>query len=250
MSGNVKIDVVSFGEAEQRLAAAAGAPSEAAKPLTLVVFSGAKLAFGASAAALLKDAAAHVARAAAAAKFTGKSGTSLELYAPQGLAAVGRLLVVGVGPSGSDSEEGDKSAAKPFDDFLTLGGQTVAKLGQGANALVVFDPPEAPADPTAAAAQFALGADLRAYKFDLYRTKKKKDDSEREGASEIALAVAEAEGARAAVAQALGLGEGVTIARNLVNEPANVLYPEEFARRAATLAELGVEVEILDAGRC
>ncbi|KAB2861453.1 MAG: leucyl aminopeptidase, partial [Bauldia sp.] len=130
--------------------------------------------------------------------------------------------------------------------FLTLGGQTVAKLGQGANALVVFDPPEAPADPTAAGAQFALGADLRAYKFDLYRTKKKKDDSERDGASEIALATADVEAARPAVGQALGLGEGVTIARNLVNEPANVLYPDEFARRAATVAELGVEVEILD----
>ena len=36
------------------------------------------------------------------------------------------------------------------------------------------------------------------------------------------------------------------LARDLVNEPPNVLYPEEFARRAARLSKLGVKVEILD----
>ncbi|WP_395666645.1 leucyl aminopeptidase [Methylocella sp.] len=35
-------------------------------------------------------------------------------------------------------------------------------------------------------------------------------------------------------------------ARTLVNEPANVLFPEEFANRAKELEKLGVEVEILD----
>jgi leucyl aminopeptidase len=40
--------------------------------------------------------------------------------------------------------------------------------------------------------------------------------------------------------------DGVNLARDLVNEPPNVLYPEEFARRAAELRKLGVEVEILD----
>ena len=42
------------------------------------------------------------------------------------------------------------------------------------------------------------------------------------------------------------MAEGVLIARGLVNEPANVLYPEEFAKRAKELEKLGVEVEILD----
>jgi leucyl aminopeptidase len=45
---------------------------------------------------------------------------------------------------------------------------------------------------------------------------------------------------RAAVA------EGVLIARDLVNEPANVLFPAEFARRAAALKKLGVGVQSLD----
>ncbi len=36
------------------------------------------------------------------------------------------------------------------------------------------------------------------------------------------------------------------LARDLVNEPANILYPEEFARRAGALKKLGVTVEVLD----
>ena len=39
------------------------------------------------------------------------------------------------------------------------------------------------------------------------------------------------------------------IARDLVNEPANVLFPEEFARRAGELKKLGVAVEVLDVKR-
>ncbi len=39
---------------------------------------------------------------------------------------------------------------------------------------------------------------------------------------------------------------GVHLARTLVNEPPNVLFPVEFARRASELSRLGVEVEVLD----
>jgi leucyl aminopeptidase len=43
-----------------------------------------------------------------------------------------------------------------------------------------------------------------------------------------------------------GVAAGVIIARDLVNEPPNVLFPEEFARRAGQLRKLGVKVEVLD----
>jgi leucyl aminopeptidase len=45
------------------------------------------------------------------------------------------------------------------------------------------------------------------------------------------------------------LGEGVNMARDLVNEPPNVLTPQEFANRAACLTEKGLDVEILDQAR-
>ena len=42
------------------------------------------------------------------------------------------------------------------------------------------------------------------------------------------------------------VADGIFLARDLVNEPPNILHPEEFARRAKTLlTKLGVKVEIL-----
>src|SRR5262249_21172025 len=62
----------------------------------------------------------------------------------------------------------------------------------------------------------------------------------------VTLAVADVAAVRKAFAARGAVADGVTIARDLVNEPANVLYPEEFARRAANLRKLGVAVEVLD----
>ena len=52
---------------------------------------------------------------------------------------------------------------------------------------------------------------------------------------------------RARLAQErFAVAEGVELARNLVNEPPNVLFPVEFADRAKALEKLGVDVDILD----
>jgi len=250
MSAEVKFEPLSFDDVKSRLAG----PEDKASPRTLVAFAGPELAFGAATKALLAGAADQIARAAAYAKFTGKSGSALEILAPASLPGASRLLLLGTAAAAGDGAQAEKPKtpdaktpdAKTFDDFLALGGQTMGKIGAGANALVLFDPPQAAADAGAAAGQFALGAVLRAYKFDQYKTKKKKDDAEREGASEIAFGVANVEAARSALAEAEGLAESVLLARTLVNEPANVLTPYEFARRAKELSALGVEVEVFD----
>ena len=62
----------------------------------------------------------------------------------------------------------------------------------------------------------------------------------------VAIAVANVPAAQKAYAARAAVADGVVIARDLINEPANVLYPEEFARRAANLKKLGVAVEVLD----
>src|SRR5665811_2399743 len=51
---------------------------------------------------------------------------------------------------------------------------------------------------------------------------------------------------RGAYARREAISDGVLLARDLVNEPANVLYPEEFARRTLVLKKAGVAVEVLD----
>src|SRR3982075_4213350 len=96
------------------------------------------------------------------------------------------------------------------------------------------------------AAGVASGVRLRAYKFDRYKTKKK-DGEEAPLQCEVSLAVGDVGAARKAFSPSAHVVDGVLLARELVNEPPNVLYPVEFARRAAQLRKLGVEVEILDA---
>ncbi len=93
-------------------------------------------------------------------------------------------------------------------------------------------------------ASIAAGIRLRAYKFDRYKTKTKDEDSTLK--AQISIAVADVAAARKAFGPANNVVDGVLIARELVNEPPNVLYPVEFARRAAQLRKLGVRVDILD----
>ena len=95
------------------------------------------------------------------------------------------------------------------------------------------------------AAAIASGIRLRAYRFDRYKTKKKDGEN---GAlrADVSIAVGDVGAARKAFAPQSDVVDGVIIARELVNEPPNVLYPIEFARRAGQLKKLGVEVEVLD----
>ena len=42
------------------------------------------------------------------------------------------------------------------------------------------------------------------------------------------------------------IAEGVALTKELVTEPANIIYPESFVERCKHLAELGVEISVLD----
>ena len=95
------------------------------------------------------------------------------------------------------------------------------------------------------AAAIASGMRLRAYRFDRYKTKKK-DDENGGLRAQVSLAVDDVAAARKIFAGNGHLVDGIVLARELVNEPPNVLYPEEFARRASQLRKLGVIVEVLD----
>ena len=162
--------------------------------------------------------------------FKGKAGSTLDLVAPANVPAA-RVVVFGIGGAKEQAEI----------DWVMLGGKVGGKLPSGRDVSVLFDLPGAGA---AAAIDFALGVQLRAYAFTQYKTKKKDDDEAAPTALTLHLADY-AEAKRSAKARG-GLADGVILARDLVNEPPNVLTPVEFARRAAALAKLGVEVEILD----
>lgn len=119
------------------------------------------------------------------------------------------------------------------------------KLRAGGEAVtVVTDLPDGAMTPEQVAA-IAAGMRLRAYKFDRYKTKKK-DGEDAALRADISMAVADVAAARKAFAPDSQIVDGVILARELVNEPPNVLYPVEFARRTTQLRKLGVDVEVLD----
>ena len=200
----------------------------------LVVFCGENLKFGPATKKALSAAEEQVRRAAAADRFTGKSGASLDIVAPQGLDAP-RLVVIG---TGKDSD------LKPR-DIVKLGGIAMGKVPAAAAEATIFAEVGSGALKPDQVADLALGVRLRAYSFDLYKTKRKEGD-DRADKVRIDLACASPAAAEKAWARTLGIADGVVLARDLINEPANVLYPAEFARRASALSKLGVNVEVLD----
>ena len=209
-------------------------PFSAAPRGVLVVFCDDELKFGATTRKALGTASDTVKRAAAANQFKGKSGSTLDIPAPAEIKAE-RLIVVGTGKAADIKEK----------DFLKFGGVTAGKLNAASEAVtVIAELPDGAMQGDAAAA-IASGIRLRAYKFDRYKTKKKEGEN---GAlkANISIAVDDVAAARKAFAPASHVVDGVIIARELVNEPPNVLYPVEFARRASQLRKLGVEVEVLD----
>ena len=231
MSQNVEADFIAIDDL-------GGRKGRARNLGTLVVFAGADGKLGDQTRAILGQAVEVVERSAKAAKFKGASGSAMDILAPVGVAA-DRLLVVGTHQKKKPDGE---------TEHLMLGGQVMGKSGSAEAVTIAFDLPESPEHPARAAADFMLGLKLRAYKFELYKTKKKKseDDDSEPKKMKVSIAVPNLAEVRREAKRQEALAEGVTLARTLVNEPANILYPTEFASRAKELEKLGVEVDILD----
>ncbi|MEZ2332850.1 leucyl aminopeptidase [Mesorhizobium sp. RCC_202] len=195
-------------------------------------------------AALACDPAGALARAFPVADFSGKFASSAEVLAPQG-SSLDRLVAIGAGKAAS------------LDDYawLKLGGAVAAALRKASEVAVVLDLPDLQPD-GCQAASLAAGILLRSYSFDKYKTRKDKDDGQSEAkgagakkidakAAKVTIHCADPAAAKKAFADEVAVIDGVLLARDLVNEPANALGPIEFADRAKQLEALGVEVEIL-----
>jgi leucyl aminopeptidase len=209
-------------------------PFSSASRGILLVFCDDTLKFGPVTAKALGPAAAMIKRAAAANQFKGKTGSALDFLAPEGLKA-SRLIVIGTGKS---------SDLKDY-DFRKLGGAAAGKLRPGGEAVtIIAELPSGAMKPEQTAA-VASGVRLRAYKFDRYKTRKK-DGDEAALNGEISFAVSDVSAARKAFVPEDHIADGVIVARDLVNEPPNVLFPVEFARRASQLKKLGVDIDVLD----
>src|SRR5580658_9816788 len=167
-----------------------------------------------------------IARALAAAEFKGAKGKTCTILAPG--AGLSRVVVVGLGKP---------SAFAPL-VFEEAGGAAAALLAREPAAAI-----GAHAFTSDQAAQVALGATLRSYRFDRYRTKEKPEDKPK--FAKLTLLVADPARGKAAWEPLAAVANGVFLTRDLVSEPANVLNPAEMANRCKKLSELGVKVEVL-----
>jgi leucyl aminopeptidase len=166
-----------------------------------------------------------IGRALEVAKFKGGKGKSVGLIAPG--AGLSRVLVLGIGNADAVTTLGAEEA----------GGAAVAALG-GEPAIAI-----AAGSLTAAmGAHIAMGATLRAYRFDRYRTKEKPEDKPK--LTKAMVMLADPTAAKAAYAPLKAVAEGVFISRDLVSEPANVLNPVEFAERIKKLTSLGLKISV------
>ena len=84
---------------------------------------------------------------------------------------------------------------------------------------------------------------LAAYRFDRYRTKEKPE--KKPTIETVKIVVGDVAKAKKADVATKALAEAVAFTRDLVSEPANILYPVEFASRIKALEPLGLTVEIL-----
>ncbi|MCB1464220.1 MAG: leucyl aminopeptidase, partial [Nitratireductor sp.] len=172
----------------------------------------------------------RLSRAVSVAEFAGKTAAGLEVIAPN--AEIERVIVVGCGDVAGNGEA----------DWMKVGGRIRVSSARAEKVTVVCELAGDVELPPAAIAAMAAGAKLRAYDFDLYKTKDRKEAT----AQKITFATDDAAAARKVWKDLDAISDGVITARDLVNEPANVLGPVEFAVRAKALEKQGVEVEILD----
>jgi leucyl aminopeptidase len=202
-----------------------GRPSDTARPVPEVVALDKKLG------GLLTD-------VLKSERFEGKAG-QISHFHTTGRIMAGRVLVVGLGPrKPGDAEPVRRGAAAAIRRARDLGASSAA---------VFMDGDGLP--PRQRAHAIVEGATLGTYRFDRY-LKEKSDKAVH------SLALAEpARRHHAAVREGMRLGEiwadATGVARDLVNEPANVMTPSYLARRAEEIAQAGaLEVKVLEREDC
>ena len=169
----------------------------------------------------------QLAEALANQRFDGEAGSTAEYYLER------RILVVGTGKNGKTADGAEK-----------LGGTAVAKLLTSGEKQAVIDLTGLGFDADQAA-KVGLGAALRAWRYDRYRTRLK--DKQKPTLEELTI-VGGGDGAEQRYKSRWEpVLQGVSLTRELVTEPANIIYPETFVERVrAALEGTGVEVEVLD----
>lgn len=163
--------------------------------------------------------------------FSGKVGQCFTIVAPKN-SLYKRYILVGVGK---------KTNKIDMLDMEIVGGKLSSALASCSASSVVFDGRGLDND---VAVRMATGLTLSRYKFLKYKTDKKSKENKN---LKLVGVVDDIKAAKAAFADMQAMVAGVNLARDLVNEPPNMLYPESYAKIIKDqLKPLGVKVTVLD----
>jgi leucyl aminopeptidase len=165
-------------------------------------------------------------------RFDGDAASASEQFFDDN-GSVRRLIVVGTGTGASPREAAEK-----------LGGTAASRLLTSGETTAVIDLSGLSYDADAAA-RVGLAAALRSWRYDRYRTKLK--DKQKPTLAEIVIVGGDAGAAKRYGERWAPVFEGVSLTRELVTEPANIIYPESFVERVTkSLEGAGIEIEVLD----
>lgn len=171
----------------------------------------------------------HIIKAIEAQKCTGKSGEIKSVPAPIDMKAdIVHVLVA--------------EAEDTTEKLEALAGNIAGKLYRDISEATLYFLNDAYT--TEQKSAFMLGFELRCYHFDHYRTTL--EDDALAQFETMSFYDADYKALEAAYEDILCILQGVFTARDLVGEPANILYPESYAERCLELKKLGLKVTVLD----
>ncbi|HEX2580821.1 MAG TPA: leucyl aminopeptidase [Dongiaceae bacterium] len=178
----------------------------------------------------------QIQRALKTSRFKGRRDNLMTIPAPIGVKA-SRLVIIGTG-------EGKTLTAPEAQEWGGRIAAAIAATGETQATLLVEPIAGSPLTETELALALAEGALLRSYRFDKYKTKEKPE--QKPSLKKLNIGVADVTAARRLFLDREKVIESVNYTRDLVSEPANVLYPESFAARVGSLEEVGIRVKVLN----
>lgn len=174
-----------------------------------------------------------LAEGAESARFKGKAGQLFEGFVERD-GQVLRLALVGAG---------DRNDETRLANCEKAGAALAAKYQSIGNAELVLDLAGSSLS-AEEAASVLLGLRLRNWRYDIYRTTMK--DEQKVTLATVTV-VGAPEGTEAVWDELTHLAAGVEFTRELITEPANILYPESFVERCRErFAGTGAEIIVLD----
>ncbi|MGI9512509.1 MAG: leucyl aminopeptidase [Anderseniella sp.] len=147
-----------------------------------------------------------------------------------------RVIVLGVGKTGELDEAGVEylgGAIAAAAGKIQAAGLTVSAMLPGKSDIM---------EAAAVSARLASGIRLRTYSFTKYKSKPLKTKH----LANVKILTASVAGAKTRYGALDAVATGVHLARDLVNEPANILHPESFASEIKKLSKHGLAIEVLD----